>query len=81
MTSNFKADLQIDAKNKSKAIFDSISIDNKFYPENPTKTEISFNKKIKVKIEADHLPHFRASLNSILRLTKASYDSLEAVKV
>ncbi len=81
MISKFKADLQIDAKNKTKAIYDSISIDNKFYPENPTKTEISLDKRIKINIEANHLPHFRASLNSILRLTKASYDSLETVKV
>ena len=41
MTLVFNAKVEIDAGEKTKAVFDSINIDNKFYPENPTKTEIS----------------------------------------
>ena len=46
MTSNFNAKILVDAKDKSEAIFDSINTDNKFYPENPTKTKMSFDKHI-----------------------------------
>ena len=35
MTSNFNAVIEIDAEEKTNAIFDSVNIDNKFYPENP----------------------------------------------
>ena len=52
MTSKFNARIEIDAKEKTHAIFDSVSIDNKFYPENPTKTEISCGDKITILIEA-----------------------------
>ncbi len=81
MTLNFNANIQIDAKDKTKAIFNSINVDNKFYPENPTKTKISLGKTIRITVEAEHLPHFRANLNSVLRLVKASYDSLDTVKI
>ena len=40
MTSSFNAKIEVDAKEKSQAIFDSINTDNEFYPENPTKTEM-----------------------------------------
>jgi len=46
MTLNYSAKIKVDAKEKTKAIFDSLSIDNKFYPENPTKTQISYDGKI-----------------------------------
>ncbi len=81
MTSSFNVKIEIDAKEKTKAIFDSISIDNKFYPENPTKTKISYDKKISITIESSQIPHLRANLNSTLRLIQASYDSIEAVKI
>ncbi len=48
MTSNFNAVIEIDAEEKTNAIFDSVSIDNKFYPENPTKTEMFCNDKITI---------------------------------
>ena len=81
MTLNFSAIITIDAKDKTKAIYDSINIDNKFYPENPVKTQIKFNKNIIISVESDHLPHLRANLNGTLRLIQVSYDSIESVKI
>ena len=80
MTLNCSAEIIIDAKENSEAIYDSINIDNEFYPENPVKTKITFDKKIIISVESDHLPHLRANLNSTLRLIKASNDSIESVK-
>ena len=81
MTSNCSAKIIVDAKENSEAIYDSINIDNEFYPENPVKTKIIFDKKIIISVESDHLPHLRANLNSTLRLVKASNDSIESVKI
>ena len=78
MTSNFSAKITVDAKDKTKAIFDSINTDNIFYPENPTHTNFKLTHKIEVKIESNHLPHLRANLNSTLRLIQASYDVIES---
>jgi len=80
MTLNFSAKITIDAKDKTKAIYDSVNADNEFYPENPVKTQIKFNEKIIISVESEHLPHLRANLNSTLRLIQASYDSIESVK-
>ena len=80
--SAFRAVIQVSAKDKTKAIFDSISIDNKFYPENPTKTTVSLkNNTLDISIQTDELPHLRANLNSTLRLIQASYDSVESLKL
>jgi len=81
MTLNFSAIITIDAKDKTKAIYDSVNTDNKFYPENPVKTEIKFDEKIIISVESEHLPHLRANLNSTLRLVQVSYDSIESVKI
>jgi KEOPS complex subunit Pcc1 len=81
MTLNFSAKITVDAKDKTKAIYDSVNADNEFYPENPVKTQISFDKKIIITAETDHLTHLRANLNSTLRLIQASYDSIESVKI
>ena len=81
MTSSFNAKIIVDAKDKTKAIFDSVNTDNQFYPENPTKTKMSLNEKIEISIESEHIPHLRANLNSTLRLIQASYDSIESVKI
>ena len=81
MTLNFSAIITIDAKDKTKAIYDSVNTDNEFYPENPVKTKIKFNEKISISVETEHLPHLRANLNSTLRLIQASYDSIESVKI
>ena len=78
MTLNFSAKIELTAEEKTRAIFDSITIDNKFYPENPTKTKISFNKKILIDIEAKQIPQLRANLNSTLRLMQASSDSINS---
>ena len=80
MMSNFNAKIIVDAKEKTRSIFDSVNTDNEYYPENPTKTKMSLNEKIEISIESDHLPHLRANLNSALRLIQASYDSIESVK-
>ncbi len=79
MTSNFSAKIIVDAKEKTKAIFDSINMDNKFYPENPTNTNMKLKDKFVISIESDHIPHLRANLNSSLRLIQASYDTIESV--
>ena len=79
MTLNFNAKIELTAKEKTKAIFDSIATDNKFYPENPTNTKMSFNKKILVEIESKQIPQLRATLNSTLRLIQASTDSIDSV--
>ena len=81
MTLNFSAKVIVDAKDKSKAIYDSVNVDNEFYPENPVKILIKFNKKITISVESEHLTHLRANLNSTLRLIQASYDSIESVKI
>ena len=79
--SAFSAEISVNAKERTKAIFDSISADNKFYPENPTKTKISMRKNsLQISIDSGELSHLRANLNSILRLIQASYDSLESAK-
>jgi len=81
MTSNFSAKIILDAKENTKAIFDSVNTDNDFYPENPVKTKIELNKKLTISVESDQLTHLRANLNSTLRLIQASHDSIESVKI
>ena len=82
MTSSFSAKIIVDAKEKTKAIYDSVNTDNEFYPDNPVKTEIKFDEKIiTILVESEHLPHLRANLNSTLRLIQASFDSIESVKI
>ncbi len=80
MTLNFSAIVTVDAKDRSKAIYDSVNADNEFYPENPVKTLITFDKKIVIVVETDQLTHLRANLNSTLRLIQASHDSIESAK-
>jgi len=81
MTLNYSAKIILDAKENTKAIFDSVNTDNEFYPENPVKTEIKFDKKLTISVESDQLSHLRANLNSTLRLIQASHDSIESVKI
>ncbi|MCV0431256.1 KEOPS complex subunit Pcc1 [Nitrosopumilus sp.] len=81
MTLNFSAKIIVDAKDKTQAIYDSVNIDNEFYPENPVKTKIHFDEKIVILAEAEQLTHLRANLNSTLRLIQASFDSIESVKI
>ena len=81
MTLNFSAKIEVTAKEKTRAIFDSIATDNRFYPENPTKTKMSYNKKILIEIESEQIPQLRANLNSTLRLIQASVDSINSVNI
>ena len=81
MTLNFSAKITVDAKDNTKAIYESVNTDNEFYPENPVKTTIKFNEKITISVESEHLPNLRANLNSTLRLIQASHDSIESVKI
>ena len=81
MTLNFSTKIEFSAGQATKAIFDSVSTDNKFYPENPVQTKISHNKKILIEIESEHIPQLRANLNSTLRLIQASYDTINSVKI
>ena len=81
MTSKFNVKIEVDVEDKPDAIFDSINIDNKFYPENPTKTEMFCDDKITILIEANQLPQMRANLNSCIRLIQTSYDSIKSVDI
>ena len=81
MTLSFNAKIEIDAKEKTKAIYESISTDNKFYPENPTKTEMFCSDKITILIESSQLAQMRANLNSCIRLIQTSYDSIKSVDI
>ena len=81
MTLNFSAKISVDAKEKTKAIFDSVNIDNEFYSDNPVKAKIKLDNKLLISVESDQLTHLRANLNSTLRLIQASYDSIESVKI
>ena len=81
MTSKYSAKIEISAVEKTKSIFESLQTDDKFYSENPTKTTMSFDKKITILIDAKELSHLRANLNSTLRLVQTSNDSIESVKI
>jgi len=81
MMSKFSAKIEISAGKQTKAVFDSLETDNKFYDENPTKTKFSLDKKITILIDAQEVAHLRANLNSTLRLVQASNDSIESVKI
>ena len=81
MTLNFSTRIEFFAGGSTKAVFDSVSTDNEFYPENPVQTKISHNKKILIEIESEHIPQLRANLNSTLRLIQASYDTINSVNI
>ena len=81
MTSKFNVKIEVDVEDKTDAIFDSINIDNKFYPENPTKTEMFCDDKITILIEANQLAQMRANLNSCIRLIQTSYNSIKSVDI
>jgi len=81
MTSRFNAKIEVDEEEKTNAVFDSVNIDNKFYPENPTKTEMFYGDKITILIESNQLAQMRANLNSSIRLIQTSYDSIESVDI
>ncbi len=81
MTSNYSAKIEISAGKKNKAIFESLETDNKFYDENPTKTNMSIDKNIVILIDTQELSHLRANLNSTLRLVQTSNDAIESVKI
>ena len=81
MTSKFNVKIEVDAGDKTDAVFDSINIDNKFYPENPTKTEMFCGDGITILIEANQLAQMRANLNSCIRLIQTSYDSIQSVGI
>jgi KEOPS complex subunit Pcc1 len=81
MTSSFNAKIEIDAEEKTSAVFDSVNIDNKFYPENPTKIEMFCSDKITILVESNNLAHMRANLNSCIRLIQTGYDSIESVDI
>ena len=81
MTSKFNAKIEVDAEDKTDTVFDSINIDNKFYPENPTKTEMFCSDKITILVESNQLAQVRANLNSSIRLIQTSYDSIKSVDI
>lgn len=81
MTSKFSVKISINAQDNTRAIFDSINTDNEFYPENPTKTRMTLQKDIQIRLDSDQLPHLRANLNSTLRLVQACHDTIQSVKI
>lgn len=78
MTSSFNARIAVSAGDRNKAIFESINTDNQFYPEHSTRTVMSLSDVVVAEIESDQISHLRANLNSLLRLIRASYDSIES---
>ena len=46
MTSRFNAKIEVDAEEKTNAVFDSVNIDNKFYPENQPKQRCFVTTKL-----------------------------------
>jgi KEOPS complex subunit Pcc1 len=81
MMLRYSAKIDIFAGKRTKAIFQSIETDNKFYDENPTKTSFTFDEKITILIDTQEISHLRANLNSTLRLVQTSNDSIESVKI
>ena len=81
MTLSFNAEIEVDAEEKTDAVFNSVNIDNKFYPENPTKTEMFCSDKITILIESSQLAQMRANLNSCIRLIQTSYNSIKSVDI
>ena len=81
MTLSFNAEIEVDAEEKTDAVFNSVNIDNKFYPENPTKTEMFCSDKITILIESNQLAQMRANLNSCIRLIQTSYNSIKSVDI
>ena len=79
--SQFNAIIEYFAGYKTKAIFDSVLTDDKYYPENPIKTKIRYNEKIIIDIESDQISHIRANLNATLRLIQTSHDAINSVKI
>ena len=86
MTSRYSATLTVDASKRTRAIFESISTDESFYPENPVITKIhldddSTDGVMIIIVESDNLAHLRANLNATLRLIKACYNAIESTDV
>ena len=81
MISSFNTKIEIDAEEKTDAVFNSVNIDNKFNPENPTKTEMYCGDKITILIESNQLAQMRANINSCIRLIQTSYDSIKSVDI
>lgn len=81
MMSNFSAKIEITAGKRTKSIFRSIETDNKFYDENPARTNFSLDEKITIMIDTQEISHLRANLNSTLRLVQASNDSIESLEI
>lgn len=78
MTSRFSARITVEAGERTDAVFESLHADNRFYPENPARTEVRPGTPMEITIDAGHLPHLRAAVNSTLRLVEAGYESIGA---
>ncbi len=82
--SRYDATITVDASEKTHAIYESISVDESFYPENPVKSKIIMDddgQMLTIRSESDNLAHLRANLNSTLRLIQAGNNSIESVKI
>ncbi|MDI1496116.1 MAG: Transcription factor Pcc1 domain-containing protein [Cenarchaeum symbiont of Oopsacas minuta] len=76
--SKFNIEIKADAGNHTKAIYESIKTDNKFYPENPTDADISYDDgSLCINVHSESLPHLRASVNSLLGLIRVCEKSLD----
>ena len=75
MTLSFNAKIEIDAKEKTKAIYESISTDNKFYPENPTKTEIFYKDKITILVET------KKKVKHVIKINTKSFSLVRSLPI
>lgn len=83
--SRYSATIAVDAPDPGaiNAIYESIRIDESFYPENPVETSVVMAEdgRLVVTSGSDNLAHLRANLNSTLRLIQACHASIaESVK-
>lgn len=78
MTSKFRAHIRIDAGPYTKAVYQSILVDNAYYT-GPDAVSVTLDDAVLVCLTADRVSHLRAGVNSVLRLAQAAIDSLKSL--
>ena len=80
--SRYSATITVDAAENTAAVYESISTDEAFYPENPVSMSITIDDCMGITVSSgsDSLAHLRANLNSTLRLIQAGHGAIESAK-